>query len=266
MASEAIRLAGIHQLAPEEFYCALFIWSGHDRILPVWLSPIDGARIDARLAGFEHRRPDTYDTLIDAVEQLGGVEAVTISHYHEGVFMVDVELGNDTQLDTRVSDALVLANHFGVDIVADSDVLQETTVYATAADLREYFGLDVQGSGSDDGGEDAGASDGNTNGGSGSEDGPATKGQGTGDPGAAGDPSGAERSGARESGPDAGAARSSGDESAAAERSAGGDQESTSASGDAQADAEFSEMLRSLGLSEEDLGHDDPENDPREDN
>lgn len=255
MASEAIRFAGIHQLAPEEFYCALFIWPGHDRILPVWLSPIDGARIDARLAGFEHRRPDTYDTLIDAVEQLGGVEAVTISHYHEGVFMVDVELGNDTQLDTRVSDALVLANHFGVDIVADSDVLQETTVYATAADLREYFGLDVQGSGSDDGAEDAGASDGS-----------ATKGQGTGDPGAAGDPSGAERSGARESGPDAGAARSSGDESAAAERSAGGDQESTSASGDAQADAEFSEMLRSLGLSEEDLGHDDPENDPRGDN
>lgn len=255
MASEAIRFAGIHQLAPEEFYCALFIWPGHGRILPVWLSPIDGARIDARLAGFEHRRPDTYDTLIDAVEQLGGVEAVTISHYHEGVFMVDVELGNDTQLDTRVSDALVLANHFGVDIVADSDVLQETTVYATAADLREYFGLDVQGSGSDDGAEDAGASDGS-----------ATKGQGTGDPGAAGDPSGAERSGARESGPDAGAARSSGDESAAAERSAGGDQESTSASGDAQADAEFSEMLRSLGLSEEDLGHDDPENDPREDN
>lgn len=145
MTQETIRFAGVHRLAPEEFYCLLFTWTGHDRILPVWVSPIDGARIEARLAGYEHRRPDTYALLLDVLERSGGVEAITITHAHEGVFMADVSTpGDEEGLDARVSDALVIAAHFDVPITADADLLQEQSVYASAEDLQEYFGLEIE--------------------------------------------------------------------------------------------------------------------------
>lgn len=192
-----LEFAGIHDMEPENDLCAVFRWVEGEKILPIWLSPVDGARALSHTGGFSSSRPDTYDLLIDVLEEHGGIDSIRISSHFEGTFMVDVSTTDGANYDCRPSDAIVLSEHFGIAFSVDEDILAQTAVYVSADDLQEYFGLTFV------------------------------------------DSPGEER-----------------------EVSAQGSGLETSASGNPQADADFEEMMRSLGVSEEDFlsGHDDEEN------
>ena len=197
MSDVTLEFHGIHQVGPEDDVCALLRWPEENRLIPVWISPIEGMQLAAVLDGHQPNRPTSHDLICEVLEGTGGVDAIEIANYHQGTFMVDIKAPNGEVYDSRLSDALAVSEYFNVPISAEADLLAQVSVYASDADVKEYFDLEIS------------------------------------TPGAADDVQTSENS-----------------------------ESSTSASGNAQADADFEAMMRSLGMDEKDFlsGDDDEKN------
>ncbi|WP_408922659.1 bifunctional nuclease family protein [Corynebacterium tuberculostearicum] len=197
MSDVTLEFHGIHQVGPEDDVCALLRWPEENRLIPVWFSPIEGMQLAAVLDGHQPNRPTSHDLICEVLEGSGGVEAIEIANYHQGTFMVDIKAPNGEVYDSRLSDALAVSEYFNVPISAEADLLAQVSVYASDADVKEYFDLEIS------------------------------------TPAAADNLSTSENN-----------------------------DSSTSASGNAQADADFEAMMRSLGMDEKDFlsGDDDEKN------
>ncbi|MCG7461329.1 bifunctional nuclease family protein [Corynebacterium tuberculostearicum] len=195
MSDVSLEFHGIHQVGPEDDVCALLRWPEENRLIPVWISPIEGMQLAAVLDGHQPNRPTSHDLICEVLEGTGGVEAIEIANYHQGTFMVDIKAPNGEVYDSRLSDALAVSAYFNVPISAEADLLAQVSVYASDADAKEYFDLEISTPGT---GDDVQTRENNDS--------------------------------------------------------------STSASGNAQADADFEAMMRSLGMEEKDfLSGDDDE-------
>ena len=195
MSDVSLEFHGIHQVGPEDDVCAVLRWPEENRLIPVWISPIEGMQLAAALDGHQPNRPTSHDLICEVLEGTGGVEAIEIANYHQGTFMVDIKAPNGEVYDSRLSDALAVSEYFNVPISAEADLLAQVSVYASDADVKEYFDLEIS------------------------------------TPAAADNLSTSENN-----------------------------DSSTSASGNAQADADFEAMMRSLGMDEKDfLSGDDDE-------
>lgn len=195
MSDVSLEFHGIHQVGPEDDVCAVLRWPEENRLIPVWISPIEGMQLAAALDGHQPNRPTSHDLICEVLEGTGGVEAIEIANYHQGTFMVDIKAPNGEVYDSRLSDALAVSEYFHVPISAEADLLAQVSVYASDADVKEYFDLEIS------------------------------------TPGA-------------------------GDDVQTRENK----DSSTSASGNAEADADFEAMMRSLGMEEKDfLSGDDDE-------
>ena len=195
MSDVSLEFHGIHQVGPEDDVCALLRWPEENRLIPVWISPIEGMQLAAVLDGHQPNRPTSHDLICEVLEGTGGVEAIEIANYHQGTFMVDIKAPNGEVYDSRLSDALAVSEYFNVPISAEADLLAQVSVYASDADVKEYFDLEISTPGA---GDDVQTRENNDS--------------------------------------------------------------STSASGNAQADADFEAMMRSLGMEEKDfLSGDDDE-------
>ena len=195
MSDVSLEFHGIHQVGPEDDVCAVLRWPEENRLIPVWISPIEGMQLAAALDGHQPNRPTSHDLICEVLEGTGGVDAIEIANYHQGTFMVDIKAPNGEVYDSRLSDALAVSEYFNVPISAEADLLAQVSVYASDADVKEYFDLEIS------------------------------------TPGA-------------------------GDDVQTRENK----DSSTSASGNAQADADFEAMMRSLGMEENDfLSGDDDE-------
>ena len=195
MSDVSLEFHGIHQVGPEDDVCALLRWPEENRLIPVWISPIEGMQLAAVLDGHQPNRPTSHDLICEVLEGTGGVDAIEIANYHQGTFMVDIKAPNGEVYDSRLSDALAVSEYFNVPISAEADLLAQVSVYASDADVKEYFDLEIS-------------------------------------------------------------TPAAGDNLSTSENN----DSSTSASGNAQADADFEAMMRSLGLDEKDfLSGDDDE-------
>ncbi len=195
MSDVTLEFHGIHQVGPEDDVCAVLRWPEENRLIPVWISPIEGMQLAAVLDGHQPNRPTSHDLICEVLEGTGGVDAIEIANYHQGTFIVDIKAPNGEVYDSRLSDALAVSEYFNVPISAEADLLAQVSVYASDADVKEYFDLEISTPGA---GEDVHASESSDS--------------------------------------------------------------STSASGNAQADADFEAMMRSLGMDEKDfLSGDDDE-------
>lgn len=195
MSDVSLEFHGIHQVGPEDDVCAVLRWPEENRLIPVWISPIEGMQLAAVLDGHQPNRPTSHDLICEVLEGTGGVEAIEIANYHQGTFMVNIKAPNGEVYDSRLSDALAVSAYFNVPISAEADLLAQVSVYASDADVKEYFDLEISTPGA---GDDVQTRENNDS--------------------------------------------------------------STSASGNAQADADFEAMMRSLGMEEKDfLSGDDDE-------
>ena len=195
MSDVFLEFHGIHQVGPEDDVCAVLRWPEENRLIPVWISPIEGMQLAAALDGHQPNRPTSHDLICEVLEGTGGVDAIEIANYHQGTFMVDIKAPNGEVYDSRLSDALAVSEYFNVPISAEADLLAQVSVYASDADVKEYFDLEISTPGA---GDDVQTRENNDS--------------------------------------------------------------STSASGNAQADADFEAMMRSLGMEEKDfLSGDDDE-------
>ena len=203
-----LEFLGVHMMEPEDFLCALLAHPASQKIVPVWMSLADGARLSSRADGFSPTRPDTHDLLVDLLEDQGGVISIVINNVHVGAFFVEVTTGAEKVLDARLSDALILSMHFDVPVTMDEEILNKAGIFVTEDDLDQYFDIDYS---------ETSFIPGHTS------------------------------------------------------RPVHSDPDSTSASGDAQADADFSQLMQSMGISEdelrldeESLGDDDAQDDDGE--
>lgn len=142
MNTEELRFLGIHPVGPENHLCALFYWEEADRHVPIWISPIDGARVLQVLERHFNARPSTYELLIEFAEKLDGIESISVDEHNKGAFMVEIIDGAGNDFDARITDAIVLADHFDLPITFNKDLLADVAVYIGDDDLKEYFGLE----------------------------------------------------------------------------------------------------------------------------
>lgn len=139
MGKISLEFHGIHVMEPESELCALMRWVEGNRILPVWLSQLEGARVMQRLDGYSENRPTTHDLLIELIEQLGGVGSIEIVNYYEGTFMVDIVDAAGEAHDAKLSDALVVSEHFNVPITVEKELLSKVAVFVSDDDMDAYF-------------------------------------------------------------------------------------------------------------------------------
>ncbi|WP_293822477.1 bifunctional nuclease family protein [uncultured Corynebacterium sp.] len=143
MSDVTLEFHGIHQVGPEDDVCALLRWPEENRLIPVWISPIEGMQLAAVLDGHQPNRPNSQDLICEVLEGTGGVESIEIANHYQGTFMVDIKAPNGEVYDSRLSDALAVSEYFNVPISAEADLLAQVSVYASGADLKEYFDLEI---------------------------------------------------------------------------------------------------------------------------
>lgn len=152
---------GVHTAGPEDFSCVLLRWAEQNRILPLWISPIIAADLDARESGYSPRRPSTHEVLAETLSAMtSGVATISLLSAYEGTFIASIVLNDGEEIDARASDAIMLARLLELDVHVDEDVLTQNSFFATDADLKEYFGYQINGHAGDlgDGGQEVSAS------------------------------------------------------------------------------------------------------------
>lgn len=140
---EPVNLLGVFPVGPENFLCALLEWEGRGRVVPVWLPPVEGAQLAARLEEWSPRRPSVHDAMAEMIANAtSGAVGINIISYHSGVFVAELLLEDGTSVDLRPSDALIMAAILDVPLQAEETVLQQASMYLSANDALDYFGIE----------------------------------------------------------------------------------------------------------------------------
>lgn len=156
---EAVNLLGVFPVGPENFICALLEWEGRGRVVPVWLPPVEGAQLAARLEDWSPRRPSAHDAMAELITgATSGAAGINIISFHSGVFVAELVLEDATSVDLRPSDALLMAAILDVPLQAEESVLQQASLYLSTGDALDYFGIELEerGGGADAGGRGSG--------------------------------------------------------------------------------------------------------------
>ena len=86
---------------------------GGQRELAITIAPYEAALLDRRVRGISGTRPLTHDLLAQVIRTLGAeAKEVRIVREEHGVYLAELLIdrgGEETLLDTRPSDALILA-------------------------------------------------------------------------------------------------------------------------------------------------------------
>ena len=103
------------------------------RIVPLAVGGNEAMAIAFGLQGVEVPRPLTHDLLVSTVAALGSrVSRVVVTHVTEGTFharlYLETAAGDETEVDSRTSDAIGVAVRTGSPIYVDERVLDEAGV------------------------------------------------------------------------------------------------------------------------------------------
>ena len=128
MVVESVR---VHMLSSQ--HVVILKESERDRYLPIWIGSSEANAIAMRLQGLSAERPLTHDLLVNVLSALGSsISRVVVTHVIEGTFHARVYLetstGDETEVDSRTSDAIAVAVRTSSPIYADERVLDEAGV------------------------------------------------------------------------------------------------------------------------------------------
>lgn len=103
-----------------------------NRVLPIFIGPVEATAIAYALQGVHTPRPMTHDLLRDLLVALDvEVERIVITELRDRTFFADIHLvskGSSSILSSRPSDALALAARMGTPIFAEEGVIDEVGV------------------------------------------------------------------------------------------------------------------------------------------
>ena len=128
MVVESVR---VHMLSSQ--HVVILKESERDRYLPIWIGQSEANAIAMRLQGLSAERPLTHDLLVSIVAAVGAtISRVVVTHVIDGTFharvYVETATGDETEVDSRTSDAIGIAVRSGSPIYVDERVLDEAGV------------------------------------------------------------------------------------------------------------------------------------------
>jgi uncharacterized protein len=134
MVVESVR---VHMLSSQ--HVVILKESERDRYLPIWIGASEANAIAMRLQGLSADRPLTHDLLINVMGALSStLSRVVVTQVMEGTFHARLYLenaaGEETDIDSRTSDAIAVAVRTGSPIYVDERVLDEAGVEPDASD------------------------------------------------------------------------------------------------------------------------------------
>lgn len=122
--------------------------SGENRQFPVYIGPYEAEALERAVHGIDTPRPLTHDLVLNVVRDMGGtlkrvIVDKLVDEVHGGTFYgkLDVQLrdASSVWIDSRPSDAVVLASKTGVPVFVDEEVLAK--VNAQPPDPNDEFPL-----------------------------------------------------------------------------------------------------------------------------
>lgn len=137
MVVESVR---VHMLSSQ--HVVILKQSERDRYLPIWIGPSEANAIAMRLQGLSAERPLTHDLLVSVLAALGAsISRVVVTHVIDGTFHARLYLenasGDESEVDSRTSDAIAVAVRTGSPIYVDERVLDEAGVEPDASEEGE---------------------------------------------------------------------------------------------------------------------------------
>ncbi len=128
-----LSLVGVRVELPSNQPIVLLKETDGDRYLPIWIGPDVANAIAMRLQGLSAERPLTHDLLVSVIGSLNStVSRIVVTHVSDGVFHARLYLetadGDETEIDSRPSDAIAVAVRSGSTIYVDERVLDEAGV------------------------------------------------------------------------------------------------------------------------------------------
>jgi bifunctional DNase/RNase len=130
----------VHMLSSQ--HVVILKESERDRYLPIWIGSSEANAIAMRLQGLSAERPLTHDLMVSVLGALGArVSRVVVTHVTEGTFHARLYLenagGDESEVDSRTSDAIAVAVRTGSPIYVDERVLDEAGVEPDSEDDGE---------------------------------------------------------------------------------------------------------------------------------
>lgn len=120
----------------EEKYVVLLQDEGQEKLLRMWIGPMEGTAIAMGLRAYPTRRPMTFDFMTHLLEALGArLEEVRIEVLKDSIFygIAKVRIGNEVkEVDARPSDVLALAVRTSSPIYIAEEVMQQASEDMTA--------------------------------------------------------------------------------------------------------------------------------------
>jgi bifunctional DNase/RNase len=128
MVVESVR---VHMLSSQ--HVVILKESERDRYLPIWIGSAEANAIAMRLQGLTAERPLTHDLFVNVLGSLSSsVSRVVVTHVTDGTFharlYLETSSGDETEVDSRTSDAIAVAVRTGSPIYVDERVLDEAGV------------------------------------------------------------------------------------------------------------------------------------------
>tara|TARA_B100000929_G_scaffold97277_1_gene76324 strand:+ start:151 stop:723 length:573 start_codon:yes stop_codon:yes gene_type:complete len=106
---------------------------GGERKLPVIVGSFEAQAIALAMEKVDTPRPMTHDLLTTILEEMEvDVKAVVVTHLSDGTFFagirIDLDGDDETEVDSRPSDAIAVALRLGAPIFVDDSVMKEAGV------------------------------------------------------------------------------------------------------------------------------------------
>jgi uncharacterized protein len=119
-----------------------------DRVLPIFIGPLEAAALDYALKEVSCSRPLTLDLMRRLVEGLSGqITRVVITRIEDETYFADIMIqtgGRVVAIDARPSDSVALAVRTGVPIFVAEEVMDKAGQWMTAADEERLKELRAQ--------------------------------------------------------------------------------------------------------------------------
>src|SRR5215467_10927093 len=109
-----------------------------DRVLPIWVGPVEANAIALQVENVQAPRPMTHDLLRNVLSELGAtLTRVVITDLHDNTFYAYLELKRNGEVlfvDARPSDALALSIRTRAPVFVDTRVLDQAKSVDVSSD------------------------------------------------------------------------------------------------------------------------------------
>jgi bifunctional DNase/RNase len=112
-----------------------------DRVLPIWVGPVEANAIALQVENVQAPRPMTHDLLRNVLAELGAsLTRVVITDLHDNTFYAYLELKRNGEVifvDARPSDALALSIRTRAPVFVDTRVLDQAKSVDVSSDTAD---------------------------------------------------------------------------------------------------------------------------------